>query len=420
MFVKFVPLHNGEVKHTKMQVDQDENLSDLREKLKSNFKAEHFKVLFHGRLINDFEKTLSHYKMNSTSTIHVIETTTPPQEIEDVKKPPPSEDELQQFMISFGLAIKKDKGQPFRKIMQRLGQRENLENIAATCPELTKDPIARAFLSKPELIYSLLDPDTLKYIYEKHPSICEAANQLCAAIHEEKSSAKGSGEETLAPFAFNMDEDSDDDDEAEDMDTGDVNRSERGRRSIPGNNPITADQFASALAAAQSALGGDASGTSPGGMGGMTGFTSQRPPTSAASNSGGRMNIGNSRPRLTMPSASSLLSTSQPSSSRGPGITQDQLAAALAFATGVSTMATPPSNTGGTTTMPNFSTPVPLLPPQDSPTSPSFTPGNTEALNTMRELGITDQNLASRALEIMGGDVQAAIGLIYSGWNGEE
>ena len=83
-------------------------------------------------------------------------------------------------------------------------------------------------------------------------------------------------------------------------------RSERGRRSIPGNNPITADQFASALAAAQSALG-DASGTSPGGMGGMTGFTSQRPPTSAASNSGGRMNIGNSRPRLTMPSASSLL-----------------------------------------------------------------------------------------------------------------
>ena len=63
MFVKFVPLHNGEVKHTKMQVDQDENLSDLREKLKSNFKAEHFKVLFHGRLINDFEKTLSHYKV---------------------------------------------------------------------------------------------------------------------------------------------------------------------------------------------------------------------------------------------------------------------------------------------------------------------------------------------------------------------
>ena len=72
MFVKFVPLHNGEVKHTKMQVDQDENLSDLREKLKSNFKAEHFKVLFHGRLINDFEKTLSHYKVSSFHFLYNI------------------------------------------------------------------------------------------------------------------------------------------------------------------------------------------------------------------------------------------------------------------------------------------------------------------------------------------------------------
>ena len=37
----------------------------------------------------------------------------------------------------------------------------------------------------------------------------------------------------------------------------------RGRRSIPSSNPITADQFASALAAAQSALGG-VPGSSPG------------------------------------------------------------------------------------------------------------------------------------------------------------
>ena len=36
-----------------------------------------------------------------------------------------------------------------------------------------------------------------------------------------------------------------------------------------------------------------------------------------------------------------------------------------------------------------------------------------------RELGITDTALARRALQIMGGDVQAAIDLIYSGWNGE-
>ena len=75
--------------------------------------------------------------MNSTSTIHVIETI-PPQENEEVKKPPPTDEELQQFMLAFGLAVRNP---AFMKIMQRLGRRENLENIAATCPELTRDSI---------------------------------------------------------------------------------------------------------------------------------------------------------------------------------------------------------------------------------------------------------------------------------------
>ena len=51
------------------------------------------------------------------------------------KKPPPSEDELQQFLIAFGMAVRNPS---FHKVAQRLGQRENLENIIATCPELAK------------------------------------------------------------------------------------------------------------------------------------------------------------------------------------------------------------------------------------------------------------------------------------------
>ena len=41
-------------------------------------------------------------------------------------------------------------------------------------------------------------------------------------------------------------------------------------------------------------------------------------------------------------------------------------------------------------------------------------------MNSMREMGITDGGMARRALEVMGGDVQAAIDLIYSGWEGTE
>ena len=41
-------------------------------------------------------------------------------------------------------------------------------------------------------------------------------------------------------------------------------------------------------------------------------------------------------------------------------------------------------------------------------------------MNSRREMGITDEGMAKRALEVMGGDVQAAIDLIYSGWEGAE
>ena len=53
MFVKVVPLHNGEVKHVKIQVEEDETFATLKEKLKTQFKLDHFKVLFHGRQIHD-------------------------------------------------------------------------------------------------------------------------------------------------------------------------------------------------------------------------------------------------------------------------------------------------------------------------------------------------------------------------------
>ena len=38
----------------------------------------------------------------------------------------------------------------------------------------------------------------------------------------------------------------------------------------------------------------------------------------------------------------------------------------------------------------------------------------------MREMGIVDEGLAIQALQIMGGDLQAAVDLIFSGWEGGE
>lgn len=136
-----------------------------------------------------------------------------------------------------------------------------------------------------------------------------------------------------------------------------------------------------------------AAASSPGSsMGGMTGFTSSRPPTSAASTS------------FTMPSPAALAASASSSSRNNSAnlrITQNQLAEALALACGNAFQATPGSASSQST-----STPV--------------TPNYDTQLATMRELGIMDERLATRALQVMGGDVQAAIDLIYSGWSGDD
>ena len=38
----------------------------------------------------------------------------------------------------------------------------------------------------------------------------------------------------------------------------------------------------------------------------------------------------------------------------------------------------------------------------------------------MKEMGIVDEGLARKALQVMGGDLQAAIDLIFSGWLGQD
>jgi hypothetical protein len=57
--------------------------------------------------------------------------------------------------------------------------------------------------------------------------------------------------------------------------------------------------------------------------------------------------------------------------------------------------------------------PAPAPPqPQNDPTE--------QNVQLMKEMGIIDEGLARKALGVMGGDLQAAIDLILSGWLGED
>ena len=85
----------------------------------------------------------------------------------------------------------------------------------------------------------------------------------------------------------------------------------------------------------------------------------------------------------------------------GGFITSDQLAAALAAASTHFTSAAQPSRT-------------------QAPPPPSAASTMDSNLARMREMGIIDEGLARQALVVMDGDLQAAIDLIFSGWEGED
>ena len=133
-------MNGADFKHAKIQVENEDSLAAIREKVSKHFNIDHFKLLFHGRLISDVSQNLGFYKMNANSTIHVIESAPnvneeEASETENAKKPLPSDEEIQRFLTNFGLAVEEPS---FHKIALKLGRKENLENIVATCPELAK------------------------------------------------------------------------------------------------------------------------------------------------------------------------------------------------------------------------------------------------------------------------------------------
>ena len=381
-----------------------------------------FNLLYCGRILDD-EKTIESYNIKATSSVHVIPKA-PKQHLQDIEdKRAITDEELQQFMIAFGMAVKNP---AFNRVAQGLAKRENLESLIAANPSLAKDPIACGFLSKPELLLSLLDPETYKYVYERHPGLAEAAHQLAATVHEEKPSTSTGGDASgpANPFAYNLDEMSDDDeDEDEDMDVGPVHR----QNSLSG---ITSDQLAASL---RSVFGGMTGMGLMGGNPGAQGSSSNPQPSSSNPTPSGSGQSGGTGWMLSINSRTGeTTDTDFPIPSTPGGITQDQLAAALQAAASnlLSSPASSNSNQGiggnlffsGQTqsSMPATQEATPGSVPQQ-PTEQHSNTGIESQIATIREItGMDNTDLASRALQLMGGDVQAAIDLILSGWLGQD
>ena len=344
--------------------------------------AERIVLSYQGRLLNKNDK-LDNYEVSNGGLIMAAEV--PPLPEESVAKQTSvklSNEDVRKFTVSFKTALKSPS---FAKVVKRLLEKENMDNLSAACPGLSDDTIAQAFLTKPDLLSHLCHPDTLHKVAEAHPCLLEAANNLAAAVHEEQQSAGkpgGSGTaenvDRTAGGSYYLDEMSD-----EEMDTDDGQQRPQRSRSFTGG--ITAAQLAQALASA-SGMGQMGGNFNPfQGMGGVTGMGVGNPPRASSQEPG--QGSSQQTSEATTPNSASR-------------ITSNMFQQAMQQALLSSGMGQSPSGPA----------PAQQNPGQDGDLS--------SKVERMKEMGIIDEGLAIQALQIMGGDLQAAVDLIFSGWEG--
>lgn len=364
-----------------LSLTQEPNLDRLR-------------FLSRGRIL-DPVKPLSESGVKCDSTIYILrqepQKDSEDEPMQDQEQPTtPTEEERNQFSLAFGIAISSP---ALKSVVKRLTDQDNLESLAATCPGLAKDPVAIALLSRPETLVSLLNPEVFNSVSKNHPALIQACENLMAVVHEEdqstaKAGARGGGNgggrdlqgSAISSFAYHLDDMSDVDEDDEEDEEG----RHRGAGGVARNasfSAITPDQLAAAIMAAQN----------PTGMG----FPAPPTPQPRLGGNGG----AGPTSALNLPTTSSGAASSDPSPTTlgSPNITSDMFRQAMAQAL---------RGAGGGAA-------VPAAP------APSPSQVMEQKVAQMREMGIADESAARNALTVMDGDVQAAVDLILSGWNGQ-
>eukprot|EP00795_Rhopilema_esculentum_P006368 gene6368-11805_t len=249
-----------------------------------------------------------------------------------------------------------------------------IEQLIAATPALKKDPVALSLLRDPELLLQVAETANVAKIVEQHPALAQAAGHIIAAVTEDVMPLPidnlNDEEVRLQEFERAV---------AREMNAfRDINTlpNEAQQRQTAQQHQISAAQLARALS--QAGVSGAISGPQP---------TQQSQPPPAVSS-----------PQVVPPpqavppsQAATPLQAAPPPRVVSPGqtaITADFFSQAIASALASQT----PTN--------------------------QATAGDTQheaALQQMRDVGIMDDNLSLRALRQTGGNVEAAVSLIFEG-----
>ncbi|CAG9761638.1 unnamed protein product [Ceutorhynchus assimilis] len=175
--------NEGKLRRIKVDVaDLESNVEVLKSPLEKELgekATDTHELTFCGLLLED-KKPLSSYGVTAGVTIHVTEKPkiNEPSKQADIKF---TEVTIQEFVSNY----RSFKGSPlFRSTLHRLEDSAELDKVIAAVPGLQSDPIAIAFISKPEIFTQLEDPKTCWQIAEKNPLILAGAQYIITEFHK--------------------------------------------------------------------------------------------------------------------------------------------------------------------------------------------------------------------------------------------
>lgn len=257
----------------------------------------------------------------------------------------------------------------FRSALHRLSKRpEVIDNIISSSPGLHEDSVAIAMLQDPDLMAHFTDVDTVKRIAELHPVLIEAAQNIAAAVHEEAQNTASSGSSSS---------------------------------SMANSQPTTARSYSVDNMSLEEEMARD-----------IAHFFATHP-----------VNDNNLRfPNMIPVAANSQTSQrpDNPPSSTSGGVNQQPVTGNQSTGVITSQMFMEAMRQAAIATNPNSqpatASPVASLPPMLPPFSPPVTDLQRQ-LAQMHEMGLQDDTVNIQALQFTNGDVQAAIELVFSGFN---
>ncbi|XP_071794003.1 ubiquitin-like protein 7 [Asterias amurensis] len=341
-----------------------------------------FSMVYCGRILRD-QDALKLSGLVTGCTVHALKKKAP---LQKLQAEPLDDTAIRQLMTALHAALLNPAHR--QAVHKILTNSETIDNIIAVTPGLAVDHIAVSMLRDPELLIQIADAENVRRIVRAHPAIGHAVMHIAASVNEEGAQSERNRGSEAGPSSLLPDISDDEMDTSADGSQG-------------SNRPqlITQAQLSAALAAAGV---GNSAGSSAGAYTQNTfpPYSAPVPTTPRGASS-------------SQPSTSSTASPSQPlagssSGSRETGqqtgglITADLLNQAMAHV--LQQQLASSGSTGSS------------APATDQPNGATLSPQQLQVqLQQLRNMGITDDAVSLQALQATGGNVQAALDLIFEG-----